>query len=141
MKTKQPVVFALFVMVALITSARAEDSLYRDLGERAGIAKIANRTIDYALSDARIKHYFDESNIDRIRLMLSDQLCQVAGGPCIYKGHSMQDTHRGLHLHDRDFNAIVEDLEKAMDESAIPFPAQDRLIARLAPMQHQGVVR
>jgi hemoglobin len=141
MKTRQPVAFALFVLVALVTGARAEDTLYRDLGGRAGIAKIANRTIDFSLADDRIKHAFDDSNIERIRLMLSDQLCEVAGGPCVYKGHSMTEAHRGLHLHDRDFNAIVEDLQKAMDEAAIPFPVQNRLVARLAPMEHQVVTR
>lgn len=141
MKARQSIVFAFVALAALSTSARAEDTLYHDLGDRPGIEKIANNMVDNALADDRIKHYFDNSNIPRIRMMLTDQLCSVAGGPCIYKGHSMVATHKGLHLHNRDFDAIVEDLQKSMDKNGIPFPTQNRLLARLAPMEHQVVTR
>lgn len=141
MKARQSIVFAFVAITALSTSARAEDTLYHDLGDRPGIEKIANQMVDNALADDRIKHYFDQSNIDRIRHMLTDQLCVVAGGPCVYKGHSMVAAHRGLHLHNRDFDAIVEDLQKSMDKNGVPFPTQNRLLARLAPMEHQVVTR
>jgi len=141
MKARQTIVFAFVAMTALATSARADDALYHDLGDRPGIEKIANGMVDNALADDRIKHFFDESNIPRIRMMLTDQLCVVAGGPCVYKGHSMVAAHKGLHLHNRDFDAIVEDLQKSMDKNGVPFPVQNRLLARLAPMQHQVVTR
>jgi hemoglobin len=32
------------------------------------------------------------------------------------------------------FNALVEDLQKAMDKNDVPFHAQNRLLAKLAPM-------
>jgi len=141
MKARQSIVFAFVGLAALATSARADDTLYHDLGERPGIEKIANQMVDNALADDRIKHTFDESNIPRIRMMLTDQLCVVAGGPCVYKGHTMAATHRGLHLRNRDFDAIVEDLQKSMDKYGVPFPVQNRLLARLAPMQRQVVTR
>jgi hemoglobin len=53
----------------------------------------------------------------------------------------MAATHKGLHLHNADFNAVVEDLQKAMDALSIPFPTQNRLLARLAPMQRDIVTR
>lgn len=65
----------------------------------------------------------------------------VAGGPFVYKGRTMHDTHKGLHLTRYDFNALVEDLQKDMDEAAIPFATQYRLLARLAPMQRDMVTR
>ena len=46
---------------------------------------------------------------------MKDQFCQVAGGPCRYTGHSMEATHKGLHLTNANFNALVEDLQSAMD--------------------------
>lgn len=69
------------------------------------------------------------------------QFCQVAGGPCQYAGHDMTAAHRGLHLTNRDFNAVVEDLQAAMEACNIPFRVQNRFLARLAPMQHQVVTR
>jgi hemoglobin len=46
-----------------------------------------------------------------------------------------------LHLTNADFNAVVEDLQSAMDNCNIPFATQNRFLARLAPYQHQVVTR
>ena len=45
----------------------------------------------------------------------------VAGGPCIYTGHSMEATHKGLHLTNANFNGVAEDLQSAMESCDIPF--------------------
>jgi hemoglobin len=121
--------------------AQADDSLYRDLGERTGIAKIVEATTANFLSDERVRHTFDDTNIDRFKALFTDQLCVVAGGPCQYKGRDMRTAHKGLHLTNRDFNAVVEDLQTGMDSCGIPFRTQNRLLARLAPMQREVVTR
>jgi hemoglobin len=132
----------LFCATALTCgAAHADDALYHDLGDRAGIATIVNDATAHFLSDDRIKATFDNTNMDRFKGMLTDQLCVVAGGPCIYKGRNMHDAHKGLHLTDRDFDAVVEDLQKGMDEAGIPFATQNRLLARLAPMHRDVVTR
>ncbi|HEY1632266.1 MAG TPA: NAD(P)H-dependent oxidoreductase [Rhizomicrobium sp.] len=62
-------------------------------------------------------------------------------GPCAYTGRDMYETHKGLHLTNMDFNAVVEDLQKAMDKDGVPFATQNRFLARLAPMQHDIVTK
>lgn len=119
----------------------AEDTLFADMGGQAGIAKLVSVSVDNYLADDRIKAIFDESNMERIRLELTDQFCQVAGGPCIYKGHDMVATHKGLHLTNANFNALVEDLQAAMDKCDIPFSTQNRFLARLAPYQREVVTQ
>lgn len=141
MKARQSVVFAFVAMAAFVASARAEDTLYHDLGERPGIATIVDDATANFLADDRIKATFDNTNIDRFKGLLTDQLCVVAGGPCVYKGRTMHDAHKGLHLTDHDFNALVEDLQKGMDKAGVPFPTQNRLLARLAPMHRDVVTR
>ena len=141
MKTRKSVVLAFVAAAAFASSAKAEDALYKDLGERPGIAKIVDDATANFLADDRIKATFDNTNIDRFKGLLTDQLCVVAGGPCQYKGRSMHDAHKGLHLTDHDFNALVEDLQKGMDEAGVPFPIQNRLLARLAPMHRDVVTR
>lgn len=122
-------------------AAMADDTLFADMGGQDALAKIANDTADNFLADDRIKGTFDNTNMDRFRKMLAEQFCQVAGGPCIYTGHSMREAHKGLHLTNADFNAVVEDLQKAMDKDGVSFATQNRFLARLAPMQHDIVTR
>jgi hemoglobin len=129
------------LLLALATPLWAQDALFDDMGRQPGINKLVDVSVDNYLADPRIKDVFSESNIDRIRAELKDQFCVVAGGPCRYTGHSMEATHKGLHLTNANFNALVEDLQTAMDSCNIPFATQNRFLARLAPMQHQVVTR
>jgi hemoglobin len=122
-------------------AARAEDTLYQDMGGVDAVKKIASDTTDNFLADPRIKATFDNTNMDRFRILLGEQFCVVAGGPCKYTGRNMKDTHKGLHLGNADFNAVVEDLQKAMEKNGVPFATQNRFLARLAPMQHDIVTK
>jgi hemoglobin len=134
---KKSFVFGIFMLCA--APAFADDTLFADMGGQPGIDRIVDASIDTYLADDRIKEIFAESNMDRIRAQFKVQFCQVAGGPCKYEGHDMTETHKGLHLTNANFNAVVEDLQLAMDRVGVPFAVQNRFLARLAPMQHQVV--
>ena len=121
--------------------ALADDPLFHDLGGRDGIATIVDDATSNFLADPRIKATFDNTNMDRFKTNLTDQLCVVAGGPCVYKGQSMHDAHKGLHLTNADFNALVEDLQAGMDKAGVSFATQNRLLARLAPMNRDVVTK
>jgi hemoglobin len=122
-------------------SVAADTTLFDDLGGQPGIDKIVDASVDNYLADERINAIFDESNIDRLRAEFKVQFCQVTDGPCAYSGHNMTAAHKGLHLTNAYFNAVVEDLQAAMDKCGVPFTTQNRFLARLAPMQHQVVSR
>jgi len=132
---------ALPLLLFFALPARSEDALFADMGGQAGIDRIVDASVDNYLADDRIKAIFDESNINRLRAEFKVQFCQVAGGPCEYKGHDMSEAHKGLHLTNANFNAVVEDLQDAMKKVGLPFATQNRFLARLAPMQHQVVSR
>jgi hemoglobin len=135
------ITLAFAALVAASPPVLADDTLFTDMGGKPGIDKLVETSVDNYLADDRIKAIFDESNMDRIRAELKDQFCVVAGGPCTYTGHNMVATHKGLHLTNANFNALVEDLQAAMDSCSIPFPVQNRFLARLAPYQHEVVTR
>ncbi len=127
--------------IALASPARAADTLYAQLGEQAGIARIVDGAVTLYLTDPRIKDDFDNINPDHLRQRITSFICQLAGGPCQYKGRSMAASHKGLHLHQAEFNAVAEDLQTAMEQAGIPYWTQNRLMARLAPMERDIVTR
>ncbi len=116
-------------------------SLFDDLGGQPGIDRIVDVSVDNYLRDDRIKAIFEESNMERVREQLKVQFCQISDGPCTYTGHNMTETHKGLHLTTAHFNALVEDLQAAMETCNIPFTVQNRLLSRLAVMMHQVVTK
>lgn len=132
---------ALLVALSLSHAARAGDTLFDDLGGKEGLTRIVDATVTLALADERIKKSFENTNIPRLKGLLYDQFCVLTGGPCEYKGRDMKKAHSSLHLTNMHFNALVEDLQIAMDREGVPFRTQNRFLAILAPMNHDVVTR
>lgn len=114
--------------------AHADDSLYRTFGGQPGIDKIIDDLAVLELKDPRIAPYFENAPMRRIKQKLGEQLCALLGGPCTYTGRSMKRTHEGENIDRAAFDAVVEDLQTAMDMNGVPFRAQNKLLAKLAPM-------
>lgn len=113
--------------------------LYDALGRKDGIARIMDRLVDSAFRDARIGPIFKETNPKALKESLTDQICVLTGGPCVYEGADMKAAHADLQIRKSDFNALVELLQAAMDAEGVPFTQQSRLLALLAPM-HRDVI-
>ena len=116
-----------------------DDSLYRDLGAMPGITRLVEGMLLNIARDERIVERFRRIDIQRLRNKLIEQFCAEAGGPCVYTGDSMAESHKGQNVSRSDFNALVEDLIAAMDKQGISVPVQNRLIARLAPMRGEVI--
>lgn len=119
----------------------ADDALYRDLGGEEGIARISAGLVERAYADERIKHIFQETNPRFLTEQLRKQFCELTGGPCKYDGDTMKTSHAKLAINKAHFNALVEDLQLAMDAQGVPFSAQNRFLALLAPMYRDIITR
>ncbi len=117
----------------------ASDALYQTLGQKAGIAALMDDFVGRVLQDARIQQHFKDSNAQNLKASLTEQICQLSGGPCTYKGPDMKSAHADMGIRKHEFHALVEDLQAAMDAKGIPFAQQNRLLALLAPM-HRDVI-
>ena len=113
--------------------------LYQAFGEQAGIRSLMADFVQRLRADARIGEQFKETNLDNLAKQLSDQLCQLSGGPCVYKGPDMKTAHNNMDVTRSHFNALVEVLQQTMDARGIPFTRQNQMLALLAPM-HRDVV-
>jgi len=120
-------------------ASSTDDTLYQALGGTAGIQKLMEAFVRDLVADPRTSPFFKPLDLDHLRAQLSDQVCQVSGGPCLYQGTPMKKAHAGVDITRRDFNALVEVLQHSMDEAQIPFRTQNALLARLAPM-HRDIV-
>jgi hemoglobin len=140
-------IFATLVFSTLLascgsTTARTvDDRLYAQLGELPGIARIVESLLLNIAEDDRIVEHFIDTDIDRLNEQLIQQICFESGGPCEYTGDTMIESHTGLNISEADFNALVENLIAAMAAEAIPVTAQNRLLARLAPMRSDIIYR
>ena len=136
-----PALAATLLIGAAGTGPSMAATLYDDLGGQAGVAAIVSDTIDAAAADPRTANKFDNIALPRLKERISEQICTLTGGPCNFKGISMKGSHAYLQLHDSHFNALVEDMEAAMDKQHINTFTQNRLLAILAPMRRDIVTK
>lgn len=138
---KKLIVSLALVLTAAVgaQTAPADPALYRTFGEQPGLVKLVDDFMLRLLADPRTGPHFKETNQKHIKEQLVDQFCQVTGGPCVYKGADMKSAHADLDIRKRDFNALVEVLQQAMDAQSIAFTAQNQLLAQLAFM-HRDIV-
>ncbi|MCI0707846.1 MAG: group 1 truncated hemoglobin [Ignavibacteriae bacterium] len=115
--------------------AMKEKSLYERLGGVEAITAVVDEFVANVAGDTRINHFFKETNIPHLKKMLVDQICQATGGPCEYKGMNMKDAHKGMGVKEADFNALVEDLVKALDKFKVPEKEKGELLGALGGMK------
>ena len=139
-------VLATSALLALPTQAQtaeapavAASALFQTFGAKPGLVKLMDDFMVRLLADPRTGAHFKPANQQRVKEQLVDQFCVTLGGPCVYKGADMKSSHANLDITKGDFNALVEVLQAAMDAQGIPFAAQNRLLALLAPM-HRDVI-
>ncbi len=111
--------------------------VFKQFGEEAGLVKLMDVFMDKLLADPRMRPFFENSDQARVKKHLVEQFCVILGGPCKYSGRDMKSSHAALGIDRANFNALVEDLQWAMNKQGIPFRAQNKLLAKLAPMHRE----
>ncbi|MDP1028157.1 group 1 truncated hemoglobin [Sphingomonas sp. KR1UV-12] len=119
----------------------AGDRLWQAFGEAPGVARIVDRLVALNVADPRISDIFKGQDLVRLRRTLKEQFCYILGGGCTYTGRDMKAAHKDMGLQAADMGALVENLQAAMRAEHVPFAAQNRLLAKLAPMKREVVTR
>ena len=119
----------------------ADDALHRALGGTEGIRAIVQRTADLSFEDKILFEQFKHTKKDRLVRLITDQICELTGGPCDYRGLNMTKAHIKLGITTQEFNVFAELLQQAMREADIDYQTQNKLLALLAPMKRDIVER
>ena len=112
---------------------------FDQFGGEPGLTKLMDTFMAGLLADEKMGPFFANADQARVKRQLVEQFCVILGGDCTYTGRDMKSSHAGLGIDRADFNRLVEVLQVAMNRHDVPFSAQNKLLAKLAPM-HREVV-
>lgn len=115
--------------------------VFHAFGDKDGLVALIDDFMVELVSDPRTRPFFADVDQGRVKAELVEQFCVILGGPCTYTGRDMTETHAKLAIDKAAFNALVEDLQTAMNRRGIPFRAQNKLLAKLAPMHREIITR
>lgn len=111
------------------------NTMWHAFHEAEGISRIVEETIKLSQADPRISDIFRNRDMVRLQRTLTEQFCYILNGGCHYTGKTMQAAHKDMGIQTADLSALVEHLRTAMRHEHIPFWAQNRFLAKLAPMK------
>lgn len=106
-------------------------------GGKPGLVKLMDDFMIGLIADPRTKPFFDNEKQTFIKAMLVEQMCELMNGGCKYPGRDMKTSHANMKVNREAFNALVEQFQFAMDKNNVPFSAQNKLLAKLAPMYRE----
>lgn len=111
-------------------NAARENSLYHKLGGKPAMTAAINLFYTKVLADERIKHFFDDVNMNKQRRKQQEFLSAAFGGPNPWTGKDLRKAHENIDgLSEVHFNAVAENLQKTLEELKIPKELTDQVMA------------
>jgi len=113
----------------------AEKSLYERLGGAYAIASVVDDFIDRLLvndvlnANPQIKAARGRVPKPGLKFHVTTFVCMATGGPCKYVGRAMKDSHAHLNITEKEWEAMVADFRKTLDQFKVPAKEQDELVA------------
>jgi hemoglobin len=120
---------------AAAPTTASSSSLYDRLGGKEAIVAVVDDFRSRVAADPRINKFFAAADMNHLRAMLIEQLCQATGGPCQYSGKDMRSAHVGLNLTAAHFDALVENITQTLDKLKVGAREKEELVGLLGSMK------
>lgn len=107
------------------------ETLYKRLGGYDVIAGIVDDLFARNREAPQLQRFAARSldSLNRARQLLVDQLCELAGGPCIYIGRDMKTSHAGLNINEQEWQTNMRHTVAALEKFRIPVREQEEFLA------------
>ncbi len=110
-------------------------SLYDRLGGVYPISVVVDRFIDLLLvndvlnANPAIKAARERVPAAGLKFHVTALVCQQTGGPCKYTGRGMKASHVHLNISEREWQAMLSDFRRVLNNYAVPAQEQQELVA------------
>lgn len=98
-------------------------SLYERIGGGGAVKATVLKMYDKILDDPLLAPFFENIDVDKLRLSQMAFVTYAFGGPNHYHGNSLRTAHKGAVEHglaDKHFDAVAKHLKAAMEELNVP---------------------
>jgi hemoglobin len=142
MKKLVKLVFLLIAFVVISTTTYSQESLYKRLGGYDAIAAVTDDFIGRLVGNKDMVKFFTGASDDskmKIRQHIVDFLCNKSGGPCVYMGRTMKDSHKGLKITEKDWTTAAGLLVETLNKFKVPKKESDELLAVVSSLKNDIV--
>ena len=117
-----------------------EKKLYERIGGAKTVSEIVDEWLRLNLADQRVSGSFASytskpERLGRLRRSLGDQICEIADGPCTYKGADTKRMRDAATFNDDQFLIVSDNLFRSMQKLGVAEREKDELLSRLGDLR------
>lgn len=127
------IVSAVFIIFAHQSAFTQQKSLYERLGGVKPISLVVDDFIDRLVANEvlnanpMIKAGRKHSPDAYLKFQVTNLICQVTGGPCVYTGLGMKEAHTHLKITSTEWQVMLDEFKKTLDKFQVPAQEQKEL--------------
>ena len=117
----------------LMPAMAQEKSLYERLGGVKPISLVVDDFIDRLVANdilnanPMIKAGRENSPDAYLKFQVTNLVCQVTGGPCVYTGLGMKESHKHMNITEEEWQVMRDEFKKTLDKFSVPEKEQKEL--------------
>ncbi len=114
------------------------ESLYERLGGYDAIAALVDDFMGRMFADKQVGRFYighGTNSKKRLRQLIVEILCEVAGGPVRYIGRDLKTAHSGLGITESDWQIAVGHLKAALDRLKLQQKEKDDVLAAVSGLK------
>jgi hemoglobin len=122
--------------------AAKANSLYKRMGGYDVIAAVVDDFIGQLGKDEAFKRFGggrSGDSLHRTRQLVVDQVCYLAGGPCVYIGRDTKTVHAGLAITQEEWDLSLKHFKTALDDQKVGEAEQKDFMALIQKL-HDDIV-
>ncbi|HVT57138.1 MAG TPA: group 1 truncated hemoglobin [Thermoanaerobaculia bacterium] len=127
-----------FWCAGVLHAQGASVSLYKRLGGYDAIAAVTDDFIGRLAGDPQFVRFFSglsKDSLGKLRQHVVEQICNFAGGPCVYIGRDMKTSHAGLGITEAEWNASVKHFVASLDKFKVGEKEKGELLAAVSSLK------
>src|SRR5437016_8939629 len=122
-------------VIPIMPAEPQKPSLYERLGGIYSISCVVDDLIDRVMTDARlnanpaVNEAHHKVPPPGFKYLVTEMVGWASGGPQVYTGRSMRDSHQHLNITPKEWEAFMDDLQQSLDRFNVPSAEQTELKA------------
>lgn len=95
------------------------DTLFDKYGGFDTLSSVVANFYDKVLDSDELKHYFENTNMERLMGHQTKFIAKALGGPDQYKGGNLKQVHARFNITEAHFEEVVELMGEALEEAGV----------------------
>lgn len=120
---------------SMLATSAEDNSLFNQLGGTKSVESVVEEFYKRVLADPELAPFFAKTNMKWLKLRQAQFFTQALGGPAIYKGKPMKESHAKMAVEERHFQKVAQHLAETLMSIGVSKAHIDEVLRLIVPLK------